>query len=243
MSADRLRRYIERIERLLEERAGINADIRDVYGEAKAEGYDAAMMRRLIARRRMEPHAREEADAVLATYEAALGMGPGEVPETLVQQRPDAAALALELLTAELVALEDATQAAALVEHVLFLLDLRAEIAVLRGQERDRRGLAKAEGFDAKQLALVVRWFEKIAKHGEEAMRAGEATFQLYRGTVEAHQASASMTTERDRALFDKFAGAEPTEKKVSARRKRVATALLLARAVDIDGKGKPGGR
>lgn len=239
MSANRLRLYVDRIRRLRDERAVLNADIRDVYAEAKADGYDPRTIGRLIARLDMEPHHRAEADELLATYEAALDLSADDAAEAIRALRPDAAALALDLLTAEIVALEDAASAAALVEHVIFLLDLRAEIAALRGQERDRRQLAKGEGFDVKQLALVVRWFEKVAKHGEAAMRAGEATFGLYRGTVEQRQAATSMATERDRALFAKFAGDDRQQQKQTARRKRVNTALMLARAVDIDGKGK----
>lgn len=239
MRGDQLRLYVERIERLIEERTGISEDIRDVYAEAKAMGYDTKTLRQLVARRAMEPHHRSEADSLLATYEAALDMGDEEACAAISALRPDAAAIALDLLTAEIVALEDRNQAAMLVEHVTFLLDLRAEIALLRAQESARRKLAKEEGFDPKQLALAVRWFEKVVKHGEEAMRAGEATFDLYRGTVEAHNAKAGMATERDKALFDKFAGEDRQQQKQSARRQRVNTALLLARAVDIDGKGK----
>lgn len=231
MSAERLRLFVERIERLLEERKGIGTDIRDVYAEAKAEGYDAATLRRLIARRRMEPHQRFEADEQLATYEAALNCGPREPEPSLVDRRPDAAAIALELLTAEVVGLEDAQQALALVGHVTALLDIREEIAALRAQERDLRAAAKADGFEAKQVVLTVRWFEKVAKHGEESMRAGEATFHLYRGTVEGHQAKTSMATERDRALFQKFAGDDPAKAKITKRRKGVSDALAAIRA------------
>lgn len=243
MSDDQLRLIVERIERLLEERKGITEDIRDVFAEAKSVGYDVATIRRLISRRAMEPHHREEADMQLSTYEAAIGVVSSEPQVPVTERRPDAAALALELLTAEIVSLEDASQAAALVEHVIFLLDLRAEIAVLRAQESDRRKLAKAEGFEVKQLQLVVRWYEKVAKWGLEAMQAGEAVFGIYRGTFDTHQARSAMTTERDRALMDKFAGENPAEKKATARRKRVNSALLLARAVNIDGKGKRSGQ
>lgn len=231
MSADRLRLFVERIERLIEERSALSQDIRDVYAEAKAEGYDAGAIRKLIARRRMKPEDREQADAVLETYECALGMAPGEPQRSLVEQRPDVAAIALELMTAELIAIDDPAHAAALVEHVLALLDIRAEIAVLRGQESDRKKLAKAEGFDAKQIAVTVRWFEKVAKHGEEAMRAGEATFHLYRGTVEGHQAQSSMATERDKALFEKFAGETPAQKKTNKRSAAVRDVLRIHRA------------
>jgi uncharacterized protein (UPF0335 family) len=74
VSADQLRLFIERIERLEEEKKGLNDDIRDVYAESKANGYDTKTMRKVIALRRMEKHARDEADALLETYRAALGM-------------------------------------------------------------------------------------------------------------------------------------------------------------------------
>ena len=69
---DRLRLLIERIERLEEEKKGIADDIRDVYSEAKANGYDTKVMRMVVRLRRMETHTRLEQDAVLETYRAAL---------------------------------------------------------------------------------------------------------------------------------------------------------------------------
>lgn len=79
VAADQLRLFIERIERLEEEKKGINDDIKDVYLEAKATGYDAKIMRQIIRLRKMEPHHRQEMQAVLETYLSALGMedGPG----------------------------------------------------------------------------------------------------------------------------------------------------------------------
>jgi uncharacterized protein (UPF0335 family) len=70
----RLRLLIERIERLEEEKKGIADDIRDVYNEGKAVGYDAKMMRQIVKLRTMKPHDRAEQDAILETYKAALGM-------------------------------------------------------------------------------------------------------------------------------------------------------------------------
>lgn len=209
---DRLRLYVERIERLREERRGIDDDIRDVFAELKAVGYDPKVVRRLIARRAMKPDDRAESDLVLEVYEAALGMGGGrdDLPD-IEDLRPDAAALALTMLTADIVALEDAEQATALVDHVLFLLDLRAEIALLRQQEAERKKLAKGEGFDAKQIAQAVRWFEKCAKHGEDAMRLGEATFDLYRSTVETHRRADGKPLTEDAKLAAAFAPAKPT--------------------------------
>lgn len=53
---------------------GISDDIKDVYGEAKATGFDVKTIRQLIRLRRMEKHHREEAEALLETYKAALGL-------------------------------------------------------------------------------------------------------------------------------------------------------------------------
>lgn len=72
---DRLRLLIERIERLEEEKKGIGDDIRDVYAEAKAVGYDPKIMRKVVALRKMKPDDRSEMEMVLDTYKAALGLG------------------------------------------------------------------------------------------------------------------------------------------------------------------------
>lgn len=72
---DRLRGLVERIERLEEEeRKGIADDIKDVYGEAKAVGYDAKIMRKIVQLRRMKPDDRREMEALLDTYKMALGL-------------------------------------------------------------------------------------------------------------------------------------------------------------------------
>ena len=75
VAADQLRLFIERIERLEEEKKGMADDIRDVYAEAKSSGYDAKTMRKVVALRKMESHVRQEADALLETYRSALGLG------------------------------------------------------------------------------------------------------------------------------------------------------------------------
>ena len=73
-SDDRLRLLIERIERLEEEKKGIADDIKDVYAEAKAVGYDPKIMRKIVSLRKMKPEDRTEQDMILETYKAALGM-------------------------------------------------------------------------------------------------------------------------------------------------------------------------
>jgi uncharacterized protein (UPF0335 family) len=74
VAADELRLLIERIERLEEEKKGISDDIRDVYSEAKARGYDAKIMRQIVRLRKMEAHDRQEMEAILDTYKSALGL-------------------------------------------------------------------------------------------------------------------------------------------------------------------------
>jgi uncharacterized protein (UPF0335 family) len=72
---DRLRLLIERVERLEEEKKGIADDIRDVYAEAKAVGYDAKIMRQIVRLRKMAPDDRREMETILDLYKAALGLG------------------------------------------------------------------------------------------------------------------------------------------------------------------------
>jgi len=74
VSDDQLRLFIERIERLEEEKKGLSEDIRDVYNEAKSQGYDAKIMRQVIRLRKMPVHDRQEMEAVLDVYLSALGM-------------------------------------------------------------------------------------------------------------------------------------------------------------------------
>ena len=74
IAADELRLLIERVERLEAEKKSMSDDIRDVYSEAKSRGYDAKIMRHLVRLRKMETHDRQEMDAILDTYRAALGI-------------------------------------------------------------------------------------------------------------------------------------------------------------------------
>lgn len=74
IAADELRLLIERIERLAEEKQALTDDIREVYGEAKARGFDPKTMRVIVRLRKMETHERQEQEAMLGTYKAALGL-------------------------------------------------------------------------------------------------------------------------------------------------------------------------
>lgn len=72
---NRLRLLIERIERLEEEKKGLAEDIRDVYGEAKAVGYDAKIMRQIVRLRKMSPDDRREMETLVEVYKAGVGLG------------------------------------------------------------------------------------------------------------------------------------------------------------------------
>lgn len=74
VSDQQLRLFIERIERLEEEKKGIADDIRDTYNEAKSQGYDAKIMRQIVRLRKLPPHDRKEMEAILDVYKSALGI-------------------------------------------------------------------------------------------------------------------------------------------------------------------------
>lgn len=73
VSGDQLRAFIERIQRLEEEKKTISDDIKDVYGEAKSSGFDTKIMRKVISILKEDKDKRQEFEAVLDTYLAALG--------------------------------------------------------------------------------------------------------------------------------------------------------------------------
>jgi uncharacterized protein (UPF0335 family) len=74
VSAEQLRQYIERIERLEEEMDGIKGDRKDVYAEAKATGFDTKTLRQIIRLRKKDKDTRDHEEAMLDTYKAALGL-------------------------------------------------------------------------------------------------------------------------------------------------------------------------
>ena len=78
---DRLRLLIERIERLEEDKKAISGDIKEVYAEAKANGFDTKILRKVISLRKKDAAEREEEESMLDVYLAALGMIPGESEE------------------------------------------------------------------------------------------------------------------------------------------------------------------
>ena len=74
VAADQLRAFVERIERLEEEKKAISDDIKDVYAEAKGNGYDVKIMRQVVRLRKQDNNERQEMEALLDLYLHALGM-------------------------------------------------------------------------------------------------------------------------------------------------------------------------
>jgi uncharacterized protein (UPF0335 family) len=74
IAADRLKSFIERSERLEEEKAAIAGDVKEVYSEAKSSGFDTKIMRQIVRLRKMEPQERNEQEQLLDVYKQAIGM-------------------------------------------------------------------------------------------------------------------------------------------------------------------------
>ena len=74
VAAERLKSFIERIERLEEEKAALTSDIREIYSEAKGTGFDTKVMRQIVRLRKMEEADRQEMQAILDPYKKALGL-------------------------------------------------------------------------------------------------------------------------------------------------------------------------
>lgn len=74
VSGEQLRLLIERVERLEEEKKGISDDVKDVYAEAKAVGFDTKIMKQIVKLRKKSRDARMEEEALLETYKSALGI-------------------------------------------------------------------------------------------------------------------------------------------------------------------------
>ncbi len=76
VASDHLRAFIERVERIEEEITALNTDKKDIYAEAKGFGFDVPTIKKVVRLRKLDASEREEADALLDTYLAALGMLP-----------------------------------------------------------------------------------------------------------------------------------------------------------------------
>ena len=76
VARDQLRAFIERIERMEEEKKAISDDIKEIYAEAKGMGYDTKVLRQVVRIRKQDQHERAEQEAILDLYLHALGMAP-----------------------------------------------------------------------------------------------------------------------------------------------------------------------
>ena len=74
VSGKRLKSFIERVERLEEERAGLSEDLKEVYAEAKGTGFEPRIMRRIVKLRKMDVEKRREEDELMELYKSAIGM-------------------------------------------------------------------------------------------------------------------------------------------------------------------------
>lgn len=74
VSGQRIKAFVERIERLEEEKAGLCEDIKEVYSEAKGTGFDAKAIRKVVSLRKMDADKRREEEEILELYKAAVGM-------------------------------------------------------------------------------------------------------------------------------------------------------------------------
>jgi uncharacterized protein (UPF0335 family) len=74
VAQDQLRAFVERIERMAEEAASIRADIKEIYAEAKGNGFDTKILRKIVAERKQDANERAEQEALLELYRSALGM-------------------------------------------------------------------------------------------------------------------------------------------------------------------------
>ena len=77
IAQDVLRSFVERIERLEEEKKSLSDDIKDVYSEAKGTGFDVKILREVVRMRKMEDHERQEHEALIDLYTHALNMVRG----------------------------------------------------------------------------------------------------------------------------------------------------------------------
>lgn len=232
-AADQLRLFVERIERLDEEISGIQQDRRDVFSEAKSQGFDGSTIRALIKRRKMEGNDRLEADALLLTYEAALGMHNGNHELEIPRVSEDALDQAVRMVAEQIEGMTQGPLAVALRAGLTLILEEREDIREVQARIAAHRKHLKAQGLDSARVMDVVRWIERCEKHGREKMLAADATYRLYRSTAEAGDAT-TVDSARDAELLAKFAGVVA---KPAAQSKKTEAASLLLDARKFAGK------
>lgn len=120
-----------------------------------------------------------------------------------------------------------------LVGFIKRVKSLGDEIKDLQADVTDVCREAKQAGFDPTKIREVVRWMQKIDKHGRDKVDEAEAIFDLYRATIEGEKIDldSMMDAARDRALVAMFAGGDQLASEVHRKRKGVASAAALAAA------------
>lgn len=88
-AAEQLRSFIDRVERLEEEKKALTADISEVYSEAKGQGFDTRIMREVVRLRKLDAADRQEREAVLDLYLTALGMSDGPLLQRMKESEPE----------------------------------------------------------------------------------------------------------------------------------------------------------
>lgn len=141
VNADRLKSFIERIEKLEEERKAIGGDVKDVYSEAKGVGYDVATMRKIVALRSKDPADRAEADTLLDVYKHALGMATGG---TVTIQAPPVSEEELEARAGRIVMEVDRCMVLVTGERPPKIEDIQRLIGCSSGKASKLRGLVQS---------------------------------------------------------------------------------------------------
>lgn len=120
-----------------------------------------------------------------------------------------------------------------LVSFVSRVKALADEIKDLQSDMTDVCKEAKSAGFEAVRIREVVRWLQKIDKHGREQVDEAEAIFDLYRQVVDggARDFGSMMDSARDRAILKQFAGDDQTAPQINQRTKKMREALAMAQA------------
>lgn len=91
IAVEQLLAFVQRLEKLMDEKRGLGADIRDVFSEAKGNGFDVKALKAVIKERALDASEREERETLLDTYRRALGLAPESHEESEAGSNPPAA--------------------------------------------------------------------------------------------------------------------------------------------------------
>ena len=133
-----------------------------------------------------------------------------------------------------------------LLGHIRAVKALREQVRELNAEKAEIKKTARDQGFDGTKIEEVVRWLEKVDRHGREAMDEAEALFELYRGVVDGQKPDGSaasfdeiMTDARDRALLKLFAPDDQTAPRAPTQRQKSANVALAYAAVSRMNRGQ----